>query len=102
MTRDQWIAVTGDEALVNAATWSADGRILYYLSNRDGSGFCAWAQRLDAATGHASGAPFAVWHFHEARRSMARIPLGLRGMTASRDRLIVSVAESAGNIWLAK
>ena len=54
VTRDRWIAITGDDTQVNSATWSADGRILYYLSNRDGSGFCAWGQRLDPATGRPS------------------------------------------------
>jgi serine/threonine protein kinase len=99
---DRWIRITGEDAVVNAATWSADGGTLYYLSNRDGTGFCVWGQRLDRATAQPSGPPFAVWHLHEARRSMMRIPMGNRSMSASRDRLVVSVAEAAGNIWLAR
>jgi Tol biopolymer transport system component len=101
VTRDRWIPFTPEDAIVNAATWSADGGTLYYLSNRDG-GFCVWAQRLDRGTGHPAGDPLAVWHFHEARRSISRLQFGTRALTASRDRLVTSVSEGAGNIWLAR
>lgn len=100
--RDRWIMVTPEETSVIAATWSVDGGALYYLSDRDGRGFCVWGQRLDRATAQPIGEPFAAWHLHEARHSMTRIPMGHRGLTASRDRLVVSVAEAAGNIWLAR
>jgi hypothetical protein len=33
---------------------------------------------------------------------MWRISMPVRGLAVSRDRLIVSIAESSGNIWLAK
>jgi Tol biopolymer transport system component/predicted Ser/Thr protein kinase len=101
VTRDRWIPFTPEDEIVNAATWSADGGTLYYLSNRDG-GFCVWGQRLDCATGHPAGDPFAVWHFHEARRSISRLAFGTRALAASRDRLVTSAAEGAGNIWLAR
>ena len=100
--RDRWIMVTPEETSVINATWSADGGTLYYLSDRDGGGFCVWGQRLDRATAHPMGEPFAAWHLHEVRHSMTRIAMGHRGLTASRDRLVVSVAEAAGNIWLAR
>jgi eukaryotic-like serine/threonine-protein kinase len=100
--RDRWITLTPEDTMVLAPTWSADGGTLYYLSDRDGSGFCVWGQRIDHATGHAVGEPFGVWHLHEARHSMTRIPMGHRAVTASRDRLVLSVAEASGNIWLAK
>ena len=84
----------------NAAAWSPDGGTLYNLSNRDG-GVCVWRQRLDHNTGHPVGAAEGVWHFHEARRAMSRIPLATRGLAVSRDRVVVSVSGAAGNIWLA-
>ena len=99
--RDQWIPFTPEDTMVNAATWSADGSTLYYLSDRDG-GFCVWRQPIDRATGHPVGDASAVWHFHEARRSMARIPMPARSLAVSRDRIVVNVSEGAGNIWLAR
>ena len=99
--RDRWIAITAEDTLVFAPIWSTDGGTLYYLSNRDGS-FCVWSQRMDRGTGQPAGDAIAVWHFHEARRSMARIPMPTRGLAISRDRIVVSVSEGAGNIWLAK
>ena len=74
---------------------------LYYLSNRDG-GFCVWAQRIDRQTGHPLGDAVGVWHFHEARRSTMRMPLPARSVGVARNRLVVSVGEGAGNVWLAK
>lgn len=99
--RDRWIPITPEDAFVNAPTFSADSGTVYYLSNRDGA-VCVWAQRLDPETGRPRGEAFAVWHLHEASHSLWRIPMPLRGLTAARDRLIVSIAESSGNIWLAK
>jgi eukaryotic-like serine/threonine-protein kinase len=99
--RDRWIPITPEDTFVNAPTFGADSGMVYYLSNRDG-GVCVWGQRLDPATAQPRGEPFAVWHLHDASHSMWRISMPLRGLTASRDRLIVSIAESSGNIWLSK
>ena len=101
VARDRWMAYTPEDTIANFPAWSADGRILYYISDRDGMS-CVWGQHVDLSTGRPTGDPFGVWHFHEARHSMARIAMGSRGITASRDRLVVSLAETTGNIWLAK
>jgi eukaryotic-like serine/threonine-protein kinase len=98
--RDKWIPFTPEDSIVNSPTWSAGGDTLYYLSNRDG-GTCVWRQRLDRDTGHPVGQPEGVWHFHAARRAIWPMPMGSRGLAVSRDRVVVSVSEGAGNIWLA-
>lgn len=99
--RDRWISITAADTMVFAPIWSTDGGTLYYLSDRDGNA-CVWRQRIDRGTGQPAGDAIAVWHFHEARRSLARIPMPTRGLAISRDRIVVSVSEGAGNIWLAK
>ena len=99
--RERWIAMTPDDTQVIAPVWSLDSGTLYYLSNRDG-GFCVWAQRIDRQTGQPLGDAVGVWHFHDARRSTTRMPLPARSVGVARDRLVVSVGEGAGNIWLAK
>ena len=101
IARDRWITITAADTTVNAGTWSPDSGTIYYLSNHDGK-VCIWGQRIDRATGHPVGDAFPVWHFHEARRSLAGVPLPLRGLTLSRDRLVVNLSEGAGNIWLSK
>jgi Tol biopolymer transport system component len=101
IARERWIPFTPEGTLVNAATWSPSGDALYYLSDADGF-FCVWRQALDRATGRPSGDATAVWHLHEARISMSRLPMPVRGLAVSRDRVVLSASESAGNVWLAK
>ncbi len=76
------------------------GRTLYYLSNRDG-GFRVWAQRIGRQTGQPRGDAVGVWHVHEARRSTMRMLLPARNVGVARERLVVSVGEGTGNVWLA-
>jgi hypothetical protein len=97
--REAWIPLTAGDAIAIMPTWSPDGGLIYYLTDRDGS-FCIWAQRIDRASGRPSGNPFAVWHFHEAHRSMAGIPLPLRGLAIAGDRIVTTLVESTGNIWM--
>jgi Tol biopolymer transport system component len=98
---DRWIPITPEETLVNAPQWSAAGEAIYYFSNRDGH-FCVWRQTIDRATGRPTGEPVGVWHVHDARLSMSRMPLPSRGMAVSRDAIVISIAENAGNIWMSR
>jgi len=96
----EWIPITDGTGLDRNAVWSPDGSLLYYLSERDGSR-CLWAQRLEPSTKRPQGPAFPVYHFHQARRSlmfareMARINLSI-----TRDKIIFSMAETTGNIWM--
>jgi len=94
-----WIALTPTDAAATAPTWSLDGRLVYFFSDRDGH-VCLWAQPIDRSTGRPSGEAIGVWHFHEARHSLGRIALPLRSMTIARDRIVLSLAESTGSVWL--
>jgi serine/threonine protein kinase len=97
----EWIPITGGSGLDRNAQWSPDGNLLYFLSERDGFR-CVWAQRLSADTKHPIGAPFAVYHFHQARYSlMPAQEIARIGLSVTRDKLIFSMAETKGNIWLA-
>ena len=82
------------------AFWSPDGKLLYFLSERDGFR-CIWAQRLDPATKHPSGAAFPIRHFHTSRRSLATVgdPLYI-GLSVAVDKLVFSMTERTGNIWM--
>ena len=101
VTRDRWISVAPEGMNAHHGIWSPDGRLLYFLSDQDGR-VCVWAEPIDPDTGKVAGAAFPVWHFHDARRSMASLPFPLRGVALSRSRMMVSLNESAGNVWLAK
>jgi hypothetical protein len=57
---------------------------------------------VDAATKAPKGEPFAVQHFHTARRSLRRIlgNAGFPGLHAVPGRLIFAFGELTGNVWL--
>jgi serine/threonine protein kinase/Tol biopolymer transport system component len=101
VARESWVPVTdgGSEELEPA--WSPNGTLLYYLSDRDGFR-CIWARRFDPASGRLSGDPFAVLHFHRARRSLKRMTntTGLTGLSVAPGRIVFSFGELTGNIWL--
>ena len=50
----------------------------------------------------ASGDPFPVSHFHQARRSLRGLDSGVIGLAVARDKMVVSESERTGNIWPAK
>jgi Tol biopolymer transport system component len=77
-----------------------DGATLFFLSPRDGF-HCIWAQKLAPATHRAAGDPFAVYHAHSARHSTIYVSGGMRRLTASRNRIVFTMAERTGNIWIA-
>ena len=77
---------------------SLDGGILYYLSRRDGFQ-CIWAQHLDKATKRPTGAPFDITHFHSARHRVHEFGFG-PGVAV--DKLVCTLSENTGNIWMAQ
>ena len=100
-SESEWVPITNGSGLDRNAVWSPDGTLLYFLSERDGFR-CIWAQRLNAVTKHPWGAPLAIYHFHQARRSLMHAQeIGRIGLSVTRDKIIFSMAETNGNIWLA-
>jgi hypothetical protein len=79
--------------------WSPNGRLIYYLSNRDGFG-CLYMQRVDPSTGRALGEPTVLKHLHEAQQSILRVGMGSAGITGSRDKIVFNMSSSTSDIWL--
>jgi Tol biopolymer transport system component len=80
-------------------TFSSDNNTLYFISNRDGF-YCLWAQRLNPANKKASGDAFAIEHFHHASRSPSYVGGGRRRLVSARDKLVFTMADRTGNIWM--
>jgi Tol biopolymer transport system component len=99
--RSGWIAVTSGQNMDRDPRWSPQGKMLYFLSDRDGFR-CLWAQRLEPATKRPLGEPFAVEHFHRARLSMTRLTnrSDAIGVAVGRGRVVLAVGEMTGNLWL--
>lgn len=98
-----WIPVTAPGNIDQEPWWSPGGRVLYFLSNRDGFR-CVWAQKISPQSHQPEGEAFAVAHFHEVRLNpltlLRRAPFYI-GLSISSDRLVLSLADSTASIWLA-
>jgi Tol biopolymer transport system component len=92
--RPEWIRVGAGEH----PWWSADGKLIYFLSERDGFS-CLWAQRLNARTGQSVGLSFVARHFHGARRTPEAASLG---WGLAREHFVLPIRELTGNIWMMK
>ena len=97
----EWVTVIDSETLDRQAAWSADGKALYFQSERDGFR-CLWSQRLDPATQRPLGSPLPVQHFHGVQHSMttAIADPGSISISVARNRIVFSLGERAGNIWM--
>jgi serine/threonine protein kinase/Tol biopolymer transport system component len=99
--QSDWIAITDGSKLERDPAWSADGRFLYFVSERDGFR-CLWARTLNPVTKQPSGDAFAVRHFHSARFSLRHVGSAgyLTGLSAGEGALVFSMGELKGNVWL--
>ena len=91
---EEWIEIADNGT---HSWWSPDGNLVYFLSERDGFQ-CIFARRLDPATKRPVAEPFSVQHFHDGRRSISRSVFGNPNRSV---RLVFSLVELTGNIWLA-
>jgi len=97
----EWRPITAGASVDQEPCWSPDGKLLYFLSTRDGFR-CIWAQRIDLRTGSPVGEPFPMTHFHHATLSLNGVSAyaGDLGLSASRQGLVFAAAEFGGNIWM--
>jgi Tol biopolymer transport system component len=96
----EWIALTNGDAWESSPQWSPDGKLVYYISTRDGFR-CVWAQRLDFAR-NPSGPAFPVYHAHSARRAPAILPFNSTDLFVAHNQIVLSLGELTGEIWSAK
>lgn len=95
-----WTALTDGSSWDTAPQWSPNGKVIYFTSSRDGFR-CLWAVRIDAARKPA-GAPFAIYHFHDARRSPSLVPFNGMDLSVGHDAVYLSLGQLSGDIWMAK
>jgi Tol biopolymer transport system component len=100
---EEWKPLTGGAPMdERQPVWAPDGRLLYFLSERDGFR-CIWAVRFDPASSKAIGEPFPAHHLHQYRHSLldfgdvADIGLSVAGKT-----ILLAVRDIQANIWLAE
>jgi Tol biopolymer transport system component/DNA-binding winged helix-turn-helix (wHTH) protein len=92
-----WVPVTDQHGWADKPRWSPDGKLLYFITRKDGF-WNLWAVRFDAAQGKPVGAPFQVTHFGNPERELSpHIQSSEVGISAKR--LVLTMMERTGSIW---
>jgi len=98
--REDWVDLADGTAFVGSPRWSPDGRLLYYLSDRDGFN-CVWARPLDAMTKRPVGEAFPIVHAHRSDMKMMRPDRSWFALSVARGQLVFNAAETTGEIYTA-
>jgi Tol biopolymer transport system component len=94
-----WIVLFDENAYLGSPAWSPNGRILYYLSERDGA--CkVWCQPLDPRSKRPVGASRIVFDPGPFGVDL-NMPRGNGTVTVGRDKLAIWAGQATGNIYMA-
>jgi Tol biopolymer transport system component len=93
-----WIRITDGEFWDDKPRWSPDGKTIYFISSRTGF-LNVWGIHFDPEQGHSQGQPFQVTSF-ESPNLMVADNTDWLSMSLSNDRLVFSVKETSGSIWM--
>jgi Tol biopolymer transport system component len=96
---EEWVRVAGGDFL-DAPRWSPDGRLLYFLSDRDDY-LCVWAQALDPKTHQPVGDPIPIAHAHDSEQKLLSSMRSMWSLAVGQDRLVYNAARSSGNVYTA-
>ena len=96
----EWIRIPLSPKAHPNPHWSPDGNMLYFSSEEDGHA-CIWAMRVEPATKHPRGEPFAVKHFHSASWKMVA-PSFTDPLALAFDKIVISLESRSGGIWMLK
>jgi DNA-binding winged helix-turn-helix (wHTH) protein/Tol biopolymer transport system component len=96
--KTEWIAVTDGRNNDDKPQFSPDGNTVFFTSTRDGS-LCIWAQRLDPATKHPLGQPFAFEHFHNSAGRAAAF-FGRSNLSVAHDKILIDLKQVHSDIWM--
>jgi Tol biopolymer transport system component len=100
VSRSEWIEVARDETWNGSPRWSADGSILYFLSERDDF-LCIWGQSLDPDSRQPLGEPFPVAHAHGSAMKMMPFAKHMWSLEVGGDRLVFNAGELTGDVYTA-
>jgi hypothetical protein len=73
--------------------WSSDGRAIYFVSRRSSGFLNVWKVRFDPLKGEPLGEPVQVTSYESPAKD-------IQGMSLSADRLVLSIMEVRGSIWV--
>jgi Tol biopolymer transport system component/DNA-binding winged helix-turn-helix (wHTH) protein len=97
-TGGPWQAMTEGTWFDDKPRWSPDGRVLYFVSNRDGMSN-VWGRRFDRTSGTPVGAAFPVTSFRAAQFEITHRTVSMEIAVTPRH-LILPMSESRSEIWM--
>jgi len=98
VSETEWIAIGDRGGWSNKPRWSPDGRLIYFVSRRDGY-YCLWAQRVALGKEQPAEGPFNVAHFHKTHLSMMNVAEGPLEISVAQGKIVFNLSELTGNIW---
>jgi Tol biopolymer transport system component len=95
----QWISITDGAPSEFDASWSADGAMIFFVSDRDGNR-CIWGRRVNPQNKRPIGEVFAVTHLHQMN---AHIPdsVGV-SISAASGRLVFGAVDLSSTLYRAE
>ena len=94
----QWVRITDGKHWDDKPRWSPDGRVIYFLSERSGL-FNVWGVHFDLGKGSPVGEPVPVTALDNPN---LMVPKSIEqvGLALTQDRLVVTVTQASGSIWV--
>ena len=93
-----WLPMSDDKYWADLPRWSPDGKTIYYLSMKAGF-FNVWGRRFDPIAGKPSGESFQVTSIDNPSRMISG-NAGELGMTLAANRLVLTMREVGGSVWV--
>ena len=93
-----WRAMTDGAAFDDKPRWGPDGRVLYYVSDRDGVKN-VWGRRFDRTKGIPVGEAFSVTSFRSPQFLISPQAVQM-DIAITATRLMIPMSESRGDIWM--
>ena len=92
-----WRAITDGASFDDKPRWGPDGRVLYFVSNRDGVRN-VWGRRFDGTNGVPLGDPFPVTSFRSPEFVLSPKTVQME-IAITATHLVIPMRESRSNIW---
>jgi eukaryotic-like serine/threonine-protein kinase len=94
-----WIRLVADHQSPDKPRWSADGRLLYFLSRGSGDYVNLWALPFDPIRGVPTGTAFAITSYDSPARFVSP-HAGRIGMNVVKGRVALTMSSTTGSIWM--
>lgn len=93
-----WVRITGGNHWTDKPRWSADGKLIYYVTEKDGF-LNVWAIHFNTLTRKAEGKPFQVTSF-ESPSLMFPSSIESSDISLAPGKLAMTLQETSGSVWV--